>query len=1517
MKKFSKILIFTLSLVIALSAFAIASSADSSPFLVEGLYRENWEEAIDNAYIDGDREIPVELLRDYEVSDGESVEITESVVIALNGHTLKSETGEALFNVSGKDTVLKIVGPGTISVNGTLANVASGTLLLDAEETVKIKNSDSASVFVIGEEEKGHAKVLGSLEFETTAGSNLFELTAGSDLSLDGSSIKINSNATEASGVALAGSNAKINLKNASVSNNGGYIFALSEGADAEYPASISCENSTLVSDSSLFGSIVAGGMGHASVSFRLCDITASGPAFSSDLSLSEYEGEGKYKVYAKPILSVSLAASTFSISTASETGDASLFYGNVTGIVTGSTVNLTTNASLAVGTRLWDGECGVILKAGTKLSHDIATEITEPLMDADGVVVYFSLDETAKNKNFSLDTIDGIPCRITKTTEVKPDFSLKEIYLVSTESKLLYVDTAFSKNFEEAEFARSEHENSYGSFAGVPIATNGVDSKYGSVSIEQEEKADGSTNKYYKWEYDKTKKDVYPMAGSPYLELDAGGSGGVTSDRPFAAMAVNDFITWDFDIACSNGNYSYASIKIFARESTGSYAYTDTVAYVTGNKFKVGTMTADLSTTPLTWTHITLLFEMDNSDSYIVEGKTYYPNLHKSKLHAFVNGEFLTTVNAFSAALDTEKGLKGTSELSLDSIRFNLSAGTSIDKNTSTSLCFDNNIVTYYADGYVGGINTVVESLGSETKLNLSAADDTVYGITQKTGSSESTPVAKVDGIDYYDMNSALAAISEGSVAYLYEDVESVFSASSSFTVYTEHKFNVVSNSHYLSELLDDDNNVIGYRISPANKFVTVLWYVDMITETKVPLGIVPSYEGDLPAPYFDDDGRYVEMLGWSEDKNAKLPDAEIGKITKEDLAKGYKVYYPVYAATKIQVDFMDSEGEKISGGVYAEGETPVFDGEIDGYEDEFGRYISVIGWSTDKDATVPDAEIPAVTKADLENGRRVYYPVYAPTKVFISFKDNDDNTLYEGWFSKGDVPGYDGEMEGGFEDGSGRYISIIGWSETKNSDVVGAFGDGLRQQDLDGGHMVLYPVYDIAKVTVNFLDNNGNPVASEWVTVGTDLAGLLAYNDGSSLAPVDSGNEWYLFKFSEWTLEGGASEVGTDPISAIPVYTIPVPNAIKYSYAIERLTSIAPMLYVLKPEGSEVELLGFSFSGSATELLTSGVGDVTIGGKTYKMLDTTVLVKSGSYMQYVYSGMSNTIDKNLESVIYVHYKYDSEPMTEKVVCSFNDFLEKSLLTASESDKAPVMETIRLADAYLKLAGVETLPVCEKYLADEAYTQYLYDYTKASDLISDSVKSELDTNLYAADGLFAHFEKTVRWNFLTNTVYFSPITTVHQNITNGYSPATNLGDFFHASTNNRCDTTLYKTTPGVVYYVEEGASSAGTLRGGISGTFVLRLNTATYGVKAFNAIGGNDKINVKFQAEDTRKDMFIKYYSVAAHIIELERRVAAGEEGLEEELKMAQIIYCTQYSYAEASMTFKDGKYNLAGLWD
>ena len=88
MKKFSKILIFTLSLVIALSAFAIASSANTSPFLVEGLYRENWEEAIENAYIKGDRIVPVELLTDYE-ANGESVEITESVVISLNGHTLK------------------------------------------------------------------------------------------------------------------------------------------------------------------------------------------------------------------------------------------------------------------------------------------------------------------------------------------------------------------------------------------------------------------------------------------------------------------------------------------------------------------------------------------------------------------------------------------------------------------------------------------------------------------------------------------------------------------------------------------------------------------------------------------------------------------------------------------------------------------------------------------------------------------------------------------------------------------------------------------------------------------------------------------------------------------------------------------------------------------------------------------------------------------------------------------------------------------------------------------------------------------------------------------------------------------------------------------------------------------------------------------------------------------------------------------------------------------------------------
>jgi hypothetical protein len=755
--------------------------------------------------------------------------------------------------------------------------------------------------------------------------------------------------------------------------------------------------------------------------------------------------------------------------------------------------------------------------------------------------------------------------------------------------------------------------------------------------------------------------------------------------------------------------------------------------------------------------------------------------------IHFYANGEYQSSVKVFNDKISSEDGLKRSAEFSLDSIRFGLNGGTAVDKTKSTSLLLDNNIITYYPKGYEGSVSeetkaafienseayyNYVQSGGSDKTLvdfvgdiNISIADallnkhavnlSNTYDALYRNGykipggdvvKTERDPKITVDGIQYYDVEEALRAIADNSVVYLHTDVEEQYNATSSFTVYTKkadggnYKFNVISDSYYLSELRES-GEVVGYKTLLANSFITVYWQINTGYKTEVPLGIVPAYDWILPSAYIDGEGRAVELVGWSSDKNATAPE-EITQIDRDDLIKGYKVYYPVFAVTKVPVSFFDESGKLL---------------------------------------------------------------------------------------------------------------------------------------------------------------------AEKLIPIGTSYSDLTKYLDGSSFSTkVVESDKVFNYNFSGWKINGETSgTVGTSRLNALPDFNSPIAKDIKYSYTIERFTSIAPEVFVNIPG-----FAGFSFDGENMISSTDGSqSQVSIGDVKYVRFNSAATYND-KYLTYRNPGyVGNFIDKN-EFSIYVHFNYEGKIFVQKITCSFNDYLDSSIENASDEKVLnALMETVRLVDTYAALAKKTTLPVCDKYLRDTkyaSYKNYLYDYTKVSEeLISDSVKSDIAKNF---ETLFAHFEKSTRWDFVNNQVYFAPRTDVHVNITNGYNPQENLGDFFHAQTTARADTTLYPRNDMYTYYAAEGANAQTTIRGGKPGTFVARINSTGYGVQYFGALPGNDKISIKMQSEGKRTDLFNCYYSLSSHILELERRSLEGEVGLNAELAMAQIIYSTQYAYSVA-ISGNDGR--------
>ncbi len=903
MKKFSKILVLALSLAVIISAFAFASSAEDAPFLVEGLHRDSWADAIDNA----DADTPVELLNNYNVQNGETVEVKTSVKINLNGFTLNgAEDGAPLFNVVEEGVVLTISGPGKINLKGTLAalDVSGSKLVVDGTEPIEFISESGDSVFVVGGENKAKAELKGTVNFKNKLGANLFELRSGSELTVAESLVKITvDGATQPSGLAIVASGSSVDVTaGAVVTNTAGHIFKV-EDTDASTSVKIKIEGAKLVSESATYGTIVELGAEYATVTARVSELSAGGYAFNAADTVAEYTGSGLNKEYAKPTASVSLTSTDFTVANISRS-DATIFYGNVTGVIAAGKLTLNNSNRISYLTRLWDGECGVLIKAGVRLNVGLESELAAPMTDSDGVKVYFNPDNTA-SQNFSLDSINGQPTKIYQTEVVNSANVVESFYIVGVGGSSYSIDQSYSTNFEDVATVIVDAKND----KNLPhkiLAQGRIKEAHSSAMVL--DNADG-TNRYFKLEYDKNKTYAANPVSNAYfsLKLGYGSLGTVPQNR---LQYNQEFITFDFDISSDTANpdgtasYYNGSFYLMQRNQGSGWAWH------TSDNFKIendGTITcgkvnlldktlgvnAELSKEVGVWTHITIVLDIRNDSTY-----DYRTN---SMMHFYVNGEYKGSDNIFnSSAWD----LKEEEIKKLTSDEFRLSLGST--PATSRSLCIDNMVQTFYPDGYTGDLLKI----RTDKSISLTDIGDAIYqrGYAYPDGVKHDV-VANVDGVDYYIMDSALAAISEGSIVELYTDVPGTFTAKNSFTVNTNgYKFDVNSATHYVYKTVDEAGKDVIDLIS-ANNYLPIYWDIGVSYETKVPLGIAPEYTGAVPEAVISN-GTKTKLIGWSYTEGAKVPD-KLRPVSKEDIDRGYIILYPVYDITEILVSFKDLQNE------------------------------------------------------------------------------------------------------------------------------------------------------------------------------------------------------------------------------------------------------------------------------------------------------------------------------------------------------------------------------------------------------------------------------------------------------------------------------------------------------------------------------------------------------------------------------------------------------------------------------
>ncbi len=1355
MKKLTKILLVALALVLAVSAFVFSASADDAPFLVEGLSRYTWAEALDNA----DAEHPIKLLGNYTVAEDEIIEISETVTIDLNGNSITSNRSDgALFAVTGEGVELNLVGPGSITVGGTLLSCDSFGAKINiagGDDGISVVSRSADPLFVIGGENKVALTLSGKLSFKLFTPVTVFDMSSASTLTAEKASLSLTvSAATTPATLAAISENVYVKIRYSDVAISGATMFRAKGETTAITPAIVLCEYSTLASEGQAFGTVLNAGDQYVEMNVRISTVTAAGEAFTAADTVNNYttvgEGEAAVKEYAKPKAIVYLTGSTYTFGSAPAEA-ACLFAGNISGVVTNSTVTINeSHTAIARGTRLWDGECGILFKVGVRClgieekadgtkRFDLVSELAAPITDG-GVTLYHN-PESETNINFTFEDIDGAATEFYKIVRINDEHKEETYYALGVPKDSYTIDSSFTTNFEDiSAFWDKSNGNLTGSFPSGSVISKGWGDRYGAGGVVAS--ADG--NSYYKFEYTAADKDEYPMQGISYCGIFIGQ--GTKSATPKNPTHESDYITIDFDIACDTVvdgklNYGYHGINLMQRNGTGTQLQNFSGVYIKDNTFYAGkgsySLPSDASDAGK-WTHITFVLEVNNVFDYDEEGNFIKNHLDESKTHVYVNGEYLGSAGMFSSTI-TSWSPAALKAVSMDEIRFNQTSLSSIVNEKDYSICFDNVAVIHYKNGYVGDICKLFESDEIDTSINLADLSDVVYNYNYNFPSPNESvePIIVVDDTGYYTVSEALAAISEGSYVELFTDVTETYNASVAFTVYTNgHSFAVSSLTHFIAPIWGEEG---AYKISKSARAVTAYWaFNGDYLESAVPIGMIPSYDGELS---FVADGKLYEIRGWAYDKNATKPEA-LKAVEKADVDRGYIILYPICEVTAVEVSFIDAKTGTTETKLVPLGDVPAFEGENAAGEWVDGKYIEFVGWSKTEGGTEP-VVLPAVTE---ENANDTFYAVYKATQIRIKIKgETNERAVAVGeLFRDAEEPVKD--------EAAGIATGRIGYAPVEGATEL------YRVKEEDVGK-TFYPVVSVSRVRVTFLDAKGEVLATEWVDARSTLSELKSIQSGASFAvqPDDATDGFMAKAFSGWKIKDSDDEaIGDVPVTVEPVFNELVVNAIKYNVSFVRLNTLKTSVYVKVPTAANV---------SSVRLFK----DAKL--KNAYELSDKVKIEGEEYYRVTFD--EKKLSELTSVLVYLQYTYNGETKTASYDVGIDSYFESLLTNPASSDtyKKMAMELMRYCDTYIRQDGGDGLAAYGKYSNDEAYSQYLRDLETVSTLFGDDLtKNDISKT--------APYIEKVKMDFKNNRFLVYTVDSIKQ-LNGGWNAGADNGHWF------------------------------------------------------------------------------------------------------------------------------------------
>ncbi len=390
-------------------------------------------------------------------------------------------------------------------------------------------------------------------------------------------------------------------------------------------------------------------------------------------------------------------------------------------------------------------------------------------------------------------------------------------------------------------------------------------------------------------------------VVDQPYIYINFGASYD-TSTGVYAngdGISTVSYYSMDFDLATPTGifeefeiqpvirvrdnagkhiNYSINSLVIKTDDDGNAYWYQSGAQTSNG---VAGDVSPSFAVEAGEWHHYTYVIAINHNNGY----SAYDTYIYMDGVLIAKFGDVKTTV----PALMEQGGLTNADTIALDQVRLGFQT-TKTTSNYNAQVSIDNMTVASFGTTFTANCDTAEETINYISTLVYNEKYEMPYGFTK----------ASVDGVNFDNLDDALAALKENGTLKLFVDFPTTYIPTFAHTVDANGR-----HFDYYSEIYvcDIEGTVHVFRIAEEDDKYTVTWYNpdgSILTQTEhkhgTTVGEIPEYDQTVNG---ENGWLKFSYAGWSKVRDGEVTDDF--KILKETS------YYPAVAnATPYLVDAM-----------------------------------------------------------------------------------------------------------------------------------------------------------------------------------------------------------------------------------------------------------------------------------------------------------------------------------------------------------------------------------------------------------------------------------------------------------------------------------------------------------------------------------------------------------------------------------------------------------------------------------